>query len=806
MSVVGLTLGGRLAQYPALEYAASRVSRDADVDILWFHSLAEQRDVHAAVQRLRTAGHPRTRAVLGLPSNGTYCDVNKLRLLPSFWARLQLEAPQAEQVLIFEADSATCGQNLPAFIAAQRYDYCGAPWPANKKHSWAARLAGTEPAAVGNAGFSLWRISTAARLTAARQRELEARGHLSDAGSLFSRRASQLRHEQLQFHLARLAATGYQLRAPMLNLSASNGMMSKIELNKLRATLLRSLQAEAMTKSPCWETDVVYAHWCTGRSGFPSAEPDVFDPPLEHVPCHVCPLHVANAFAVENFEASSSLTPFGFHKPWMELGRWMVQSADMALYLERNVDDIPSLNAPLAAAERNASHRRLLLAGRTSFDPTDALLRSRRFSDANGQPRDPKAGWERDLAANPCLATVRAIKRLCGRHCGGWVVRRLSHWPPTWTWADGDRHRLAKPAAPQLDPATLTEGTRLESWPSGKHRLVMQSDANLVLYSRREDLQASALHSEHGLYWSTHTSGGGECPCKLVLRSRLLALVDSKGNTFHTIRGRSTSMSSHAKLPHVTRQDAGSQDEKDARTFAYFADLTDEGRLRLSRTRQRDKPSLVWELDLLRIGQAQALLRAGKVEGVHQLVYWPAAWAPQAASRSGPVRSLLSRSGSAEAKRDQAILGESPAALVSQPAARLKLMLQDDANLVLYGTDGSPTARWSSNTANAARCPCKLVLSAGGLKLVDLSGDIYFMIGRPGPPLQQDEGFHVYVAGLRDDGKIWLSREVREASSGRAGAHERRHEPPTVVWEINLRAAAIRYTHINRRRIPLLMA
>ena len=773
--VVGLTLGGRIAQYAALEYAAARVSLDAGVDVLWFHSADEQMHVMPIAWRLRQAGH-NVRAVDALPANGSYCDLNKIRLLPSFWARVQLEAPLAKHVLMFEADSATCGsaEGFAAFISAQQYDYCGAPWPADKDHPWAAHPGQDPRGAVGNAGFSLWRIETAAKLTAARQRELEAREHVANAGRQMFRLAREKALDTRRYalnqahrHLLNAKATG--LRFPALDrasqelkqfaatlhglpVSAKKADKSLVaSLDDARAKLLRVLQAETMLEPPCWETDIIFANWCEGRAGFPhwhasgerlATKQPSFEPPLTDAACHICPLEVASAFAVENMHISTATTPFGFHKPWVRLDAWAVPPTVLA-----KVKSTAPLQRYSSTDGRRLARRQDLM---------------QQLNDAFNEAW--RIDWARRLRSNPCLHVVREIRQLCGRACSATtragqpreVVRRLYYWPHAWASVQRSRsHGVVDTDKQheQREQAILPEHpAALESWPTARYRLILQHDANLVLYQRNSNSGAYDVPT-----WHSSTPGHAKCPCQLLLQAHVLQLTDSSGGMYFTLGQAKTSIL--------------------ARGGAYFVDLRDDGTLLLSHG--VDEPrALIWEINLLQTSRRRAprhststavpvvhltkrqrpVLTRHLQGSVQRLSYWPKAWgAPKdGAPFGGPAsQSMLGL-------WEQAILPEHPpAALQSWPNGRYRLQVQADANLVMYRRRGGPGGSydlpvWASSTLGKRKCPCKLILQQGVLKLLDHNDSAFFALGHE--TVATTSSRRAFFADLGDDGRLRLSR------------------------------------------------
>ena len=789
-------MGGRVAQYAALEYAAARVSLDAGVDVLWFHSADEQLHVTPIARRLRQAGH-NVRAVDALPANGSYCDLNKIRLLPSFWARVQLEAPLAKHVLMFEADSATCGsaEGFAVLVSAQQYDYCGAPWPADKEHPWAVQPGQDPRGAVGNAGFSLWRIETAAKLTAARQRELEAREHVANAGRHMLRlsleKALGMRRRalnQAHRHLLQAKATG--VRFPALDRASQelkqfavtlHGLpvsATKVEkslvasLDDARAKLLRVLQAEAMLEPPCWETDIIFANWCAGRAGFPhwhesgerlATRQLSFEPPLADATCRVCPLEVASAFAVENMHISTATTPFGFHKPWVHLDAWAVPPA------------------ALATVKTTAPHQRHhSIDGRRLARRQDGM---QQLNDAfnEGWHTD----WARRVRANPCLHVVREIRQLCGRACSARtltgqpreVVRRLYYWPYAWESVGRRRRNGGVEADEQREQREQREQAilpahpaALESWPTARYRLILQGDANLVLYRRNGNSGAYDVPA-----WHSSTPGHAKCPCQLLLQAHVLQLTDSAGEVYFTL--------GQAKTPLL------------ARDGAYFADLRDDGTLLLSHG--VDEPrALVWEINLSQTRRRKASRHSATTRvpatvpemhltrphrpvlmrhlqgSVQRLSYWPKAW--------GAPRDSVPFGGPASQSMlglwEQAILPEHPpAALQSWPEGRYRLQVQADANLVMYRRRGGPGGSydlpvWASSTLGKRKCPCKLVLQQQVLKLLDHNDSAFFALGHETAAMSSSTS--AFFADLSDDGRLRLSRGE--------------HGPLTTVSEMDL--------------------
>jgi hypothetical protein len=75
----------------------------------------------------------------------TYSD---LLTSTAFWNRIRVMNPQSSHALIFQTDSGVCAPHThshdSSLLAAQRFEYCGAPWP--------------PPNGVGNGGFSLRHI------------------------------------------------------------------------------------------------------------------------------------------------------------------------------------------------------------------------------------------------------------------------------------------------------------------------------------------------------------------------------------------------------------------------------------------------------------------------------------------------------------------------------------------------------------------------------------------------------------------------------------------------------------------------
>ena len=793
-AVVGLTLGGRLAQYSALEYSATRVSRDAGVSIMWFHSFDERGAVDISVGRLTRAGL-NIRAVEALPANGTYCDLNKIRLLPSFWKRVRLEAPRAAHVLMFEADAATCGTNFEAFREALRYDYCGAPWPSNPDHPWAIYPGEDKRGSVGNAGFSLWRVDTAMRVTAARQREVEVReqlvrtgGHLQQLSQHLSLAASgRVRNPTggHRFHaLKRASESVASLRSMGLRFAAlgeAERLLGQLSgrgvrfpalasyahrLATTRAELLRALQAESAATSPCWETDIVFAHWCHGRDGFPvrgdrgrvSASQPSFEPPFGSAGCRVCPIEVASAFSVENMQLTNS-TPFGFHKPWTHLRAWSVGR-----------DDFDLADAPPAVVPRDGAHaaatRSPRAGGGSELRPAVHAY-DESFSQAVAED------WAARASANPCLHVVREIRRRCGRACAtvrsptgqpAEVVRRLIYWHRAWA------PRAAATPLQLREQATLPQGpsAALESWPASRYRLVVQGDANLVLYP----LLDSGRYGGAAV-WQSETYRRGECPCSMTLRHASLVLLDRNGTAYRTIAGeRPLERFRTSRLLNASAEN-------------YFADLSDEGTLRLSHGRGDAPHALVWSLDLRKRKRDGGTTRAAGSPRVpppprappplRQLVYWAQVW----------ERALGQATSSAverKRRRSQATLEQHPAALQSWPNAKLRLVVQPDANLVLFrkrtfrGQEVYDTPGWSSETATSpSRCPCKLLLRRHTLQLVDRAGSALYSIGKQPPAsavpprLVGTVSAVSYYLDLRDDGTLRLSAQGGER-----------------VWQVNL--------------------
>ena len=112
-SIVGLLVEPR--PRPPLDLVVSHVSSDAGgLPVLWF--VGPETDTAPWLARLRARGHARTRTVVALPANLSYCAFNRLSVAPHFWRRVAAEAPpSATHALFFQIDACTCGPQGAAF-------------------------------------------------------------------------------------------------------------------------------------------------------------------------------------------------------------------------------------------------------------------------------------------------------------------------------------------------------------------------------------------------------------------------------------------------------------------------------------------------------------------------------------------------------------------------------------------------------------------------------------------------------------------------------------------------------------------